>query len=80
MQVQINLKSHAESQVGHLVALLSSLDFVENVKVQADLPVDSKNDTQNRFDKYNGVWKNKVTTNEIDEQLNLLRNEWERSF
>jgi len=80
MQVQINLKSHAESQVGHLVALLSSLDFVENVKVQADLPIVSKNTTQNRFDKYNGVWKNKTTTNEIDEQLNSLRNEWERSF
>jgi hypothetical protein len=80
MQVQINLKSHAESQVGHLVALLRSLDFVENIKVQPDLPIVSKNATQSRFDKYSGIWKNKVTTNEIDEQLNLLRNEWERSF
>ncbi len=80
MQVQVNLKSHAENQVTHLVALLSALDFVENVKIQPDLPFIPENATQSRFNKYNGIWKNKVSTNEIDEQLDLLKSEWERSF
>ena len=28
---------------------------------------------QSRFDKYNGVWKNKLSVDEIDERLNTLR-------
>ena len=35
---------------------------------------------QSRFDKYNGVWKNKLSMDEIDERLNTLRNEWERTI
>ena len=35
---------------------------------------------KNRFDKYNGIWKNKQSIEQIDEQLNAMRSEWERTF
>lgn len=77
MEISISLKSHAQNQVAHLVALLRSMDFVENVSIQSDsLKISEK--VKNRFDKYNGVWKNKLSNDEIDSQLNELRNEWER--
>ena len=72
MEISISLKSHAQNQVAHLVALLQSMDFVENVSIQSDsLKISEK--VKNRFDKYNGVWKNKLTNDEIDSQLNELR-------
>ena len=79
MEISISLKSHAQNQVAHLVALLRSMDFVENVSVKADTLKPTKT-VKNRFDKYNGVWKNKLSTEEIDLQLNELRNEWERTI
>ncbi len=36
--------------------------------------------TTNRFNKYNGIWKNKQSIEKIDEQLNAMRSEWERTF
>jgi stress response protein SCP2 len=35
---------------------------------------------KNRFNKYNGIWKNKQSIEQIDEQLNAMRSEWERTF
>ncbi len=80
MDIQISLKSHAENQADHLVAMLRSMDFVENVKIHSDVSKNTVKTNQNRFDKYNGVWKNKLKIEEIDEQLNILRSEWERNF
>lgn len=80
MEIQISLKSHADNQADHLVAMLRSMDFVENVKIQSGIPESIPKKNLNRFDKYNGIWKNKLKTEEIDEQLNILRKEWERSF
>jgi hypothetical protein len=77
MAVVISFKSHAESKIAYLIALLRSMDFIENVKITPDVPV---NAPQSRFDKYNGVWKNKLSIEEIDEQLKTLRNEWERTI
>jgi hypothetical protein len=77
MAVVINFKDHAESKIAYLIALLKSMDFIENVKITPDAPV---NAPQSRFNKYNGIWKNKLSTEEIDEQLNKLRNEWERTI
>ena len=54
------------------------MDFVERVKITPDVPVNVPN--KSRFNKYNGVWKNKLSIEEIDEQLNKLRNEWERTI
>jgi hypothetical protein len=76
MEISISLKSHAQNQVAHLVALLQSMDFVENVKIKSDTSTKAKA-VKNRFDKYNGIWKNKLSNDEIDKQLNAIRNEWE---
>jgi hypothetical protein len=79
MEISISLKSHAQNQVAHLVALLQSMDFVENVSVKADT-LKPTQAVKNRFDKYNGVWKKKLSIEEIDLKLNELRNEWERTI
>jgi hypothetical protein len=77
MAAIIYFKNNADSKIAHLIALLRSMDFVENVKITPDVPV---NTPQSRFNKYNGVWKNKLSIDEIDEQLNTLRNEPEVSL
>jgi hypothetical protein len=59
MEISISLKSHAQNQVAHLVALLRSMDFVEKVSIKTDTLMPTKT-AKNRFDKYNGVWKNKL--------------------
>ncbi len=76
MEISISLKSHAQKEVVHLIAMLRSMDFVENVKIKPETSI-KKNIIHNRFDKFNGIWKNKLTNDEIDLQLNALRNEWE---
>lgn len=79
MEISISLKSHAQNQVAHLIALLRSLDFVEKVSIKTDTLKSTKT-IKNKFDKYNGVWKNKLSNEEIDLKLNELRNEWERAI
>lgn len=79
MEISISLKSHAQSQVAHLVALLRSMDFVEKVSIKTDA-VQTTEKVENRFDKYNGAWKNRLSIEEIDLQLNELRKEWERAL
>jgi prefoldin subunit 5 len=53
------------------------MDFVENVSIKTDA-VKTTETVKNRFDKYNGAWKNRLSIEEIDLQLNELRKEWER--
>jgi hypothetical protein len=77
MEISIRLRSHAQDQVAHLVALLRSMDFVEHVSIKTD-DVKTTEKVENRFDKHNGAWKNKLPIEEIDLQLNELRKEWER--
>lgn len=75
MHIEVNLKN--QSKLLYLVELLKSLDFVESVTVQSDTSRTAV-PAKSRFDKYNGVWKNKLSTDEIDSQLNEIRAEWER--
>lgn len=77
MPAIVYFKDHAESKISHLIALLRSMDFVENVSMTPNVPV---NVPQSRFDKYNGVWENKLSIDEIEEQLKTLRNEPEVSL
>jgi hypothetical protein len=79
MEISISLKSHAENKVAHLVALLQSMDFIENIKIKSDTTPKVET-ARNRFDKYNGIWKNKLSNDEIDLQLNIIRNEWEQAI
>ena len=76
MEIQISIENPQKALA--LLEFLKSLDYVEIVKIYPDLSIN--NTTQNRFEKYNDIWKNKISTSEIDEQLTLLRNEWERRF
>jgi hypothetical protein len=69
MVIEINLKSDAESKVAQLIAFLKSIDFVENVKITPSSP---KKANPSRFNKYNGIWKNKLSVEKIDEQLDTL--------
>lgn len=79
MEILISSKEHAENQVANLVVLLQSMDFVEGVKIKTDNLKKSKKDKV-RFDKYNGIWQSKLSIDEIDKQLNELRNEWDRTI
>lgn len=79
MHIEVNLKN--QSKLHYLVELLKSLDFVESVKIQSDTPTISTPTIEiSRFEQFYGSTKSGLTTDEIDAQLNKLRDEWERTI
>lgn len=79
MNIEINITN--KSKLQHLVELLKSLDFVESVKVQpenVDLSITKEKKSQ--FDKFYGSTKSNKTVKQIDDELNHVRNEWERAI
>ena len=81
MYIEINLKN--QSKLLYLVQLLQSLDFVESVTVQSDRTqnnVPTKSNNVSFFDQFYGSTKSNMTIEQIDNQLNSLRSEWERAI
>lgn len=79
MHIEINLKN--QNKLYYLVELLKSLDFVESVKIQPDAPtVSAANPAYSLFEQFYGSTKSGLTINEIDERLDKLRNEWDRTI
>ena len=81
MHIEINLKN--QSKLLYLVQLLQSLDFVESVTVQSEkmrnsMPI--KYNTISFFDQFYGSTKSNMTIEQIDNQLNSLRSEWDRTI
>jgi hypothetical protein len=79
MVLEINLKSHAESKVAHLIALLKSMDFVENVKILENSLLSNKTPKKevSIFDQFYGSIP-ELDVTEFETYLNESRNEWER--
>ena len=79
MHIEINLKN--QGKMLYLIELLKSLDFVESVNIQPDTAnISAKTESVSFFDKYYGSTKSGMTIEQIDYQLNSLRNEWERTI
>lgn len=77
MHIEVNLKN--QSKLLYLVELLKSLDFVESVNIQSEVIENAtKNKKTSLFDQFYGSTKSGQTIEQIDNQLNNLRNEWER--
>ena len=54
----------------------------EHTEIFSEIDNNEKKDiiVKKRFDKYNGIWKNKQSIEQIDEQLNVMKSEWGRTF
>ena len=81
MYIEVNLKN--QSKLLYLVELLKSLDFVESVTVQSEKTQNSipiKSNTISFFDQFYGSTKSNMTIEQIDNQLNSLRSEWDRTI
>lgn len=79
MHVEISLRN--QQKLPYLVELLRSLDFVESVTVQPDLPQSDIVPVQSSvFDQFYGRVKSGQTIEQLDSQLKQLRNEWTRDF
>lgn len=92
MDIQISVKNPQKAIA--LLEFLKSIEIVDKFKILGNSFVKIKPENtealsedenkhiivKNRFDKYNGIWKNKQSTEQIDEQLNAMRSEWERTF
>jgi hypothetical protein len=77
MAVVINFKDHAESKIAYLIALLKSMDFIENVKITPDAPVNTPQKEVSFFDQFYGSIP-ELNVTEFETYLNETRNEWER--
>ena len=80
MHIEVNLKN--QSKLLYLVELLKSLDFVESVIIQSDKTqnrVPTKSNAVSFFDQFYGSTKSNMTVEQIDNQLDSLRSEWERT-
>ena len=79
MHVEISLRN--QQKLPYLLELLRSLDFVESVSVQPDVPADSIPPTApSLFEQFYGRAKSGMPIEQLDEKLNDLRNEWTRDF
>ena len=77
MAIVINFKDHAESKIAYLIALLRSMDFIENVKITPDVPVNTSKKEVSIFDQFYGSMP-ELNVTEFETYLNESRNEWER--
>lgn len=93
MDIQISVENPQKAIA--LLEFLKSFDIADKVKVvensfvkikpeNTEILFESDKDkniiVKNRFDRYNSIWKNKQSIEQIDEQLNAMRSEWERTF
>ena len=93
MDIQISVQNPQKAIA--LLEFLKSFEMIDKFKILGNSFVKNKpentetlfDDVENklilvksRFDKYNGIWKNKQSIEQIDEQLNAMRSEWERTF
>ena len=79
MHVEISLRN--QQKLTYLVELLRSLDFVESVTIRPDaVKLDAATPELSLFDQFYGSTASGQTIEELDEQLNALRSEWNRDF
>ena len=79
MHVEISLRN--QQKLTYLVELLRSLDFVESVTIRPDaVKPDATTPELSLFDQFYGSTASGQTIEELDEQLNALRSEWNRDF
>ena len=77
MAIQVSFKDHAESKIAYLIALLRSMDFIENVRITPDVPVNMPQKDISLFDQFYGSAP-ELNVTEFETYLNESRNEWER--
>jgi hypothetical protein len=76
MAIEVPFKDHAESKIAYLIALLRSMDFIENVKITPDVPLMPKKEVS-IFDQFYGSIP-ELNVTEFETYLNESRNEWDR--
>ena len=80
MDIQISVQNPQKAIA--LLEFLKSFEMIDKFKIIGN----SLSKTQieekevSRFDKFYGSAKTGLSNDELDEQLNILRNEWERDF
>jgi hypothetical protein len=79
MAAIIYFKNNADSKIAHLIALLRSMDFVENVKILEHSLLNNKTPKKevSIFDQFYGSIP-ELDVTEFETYLNESRNEWER--
>jgi len=79
MTVHIDISNR--QKMTYFLELLKSMDFVERIRVDEDtspVPTESVPVQPSFFDQFYGCLKSGLTTDELDDQLTNLRNEWDR--
>ena len=80
MDIQISVKNPQKAIA--ILEFLKSIEVVDKFKILGNSF--SKAQTEEKemslFDKFYGSAKTGLSNDELDEQLNILRNEWERDF
>ena len=80
MDIQITVQNPQKAIA--LLEFLKSFEMIDKFKILGNSL--SKTQTEekevSRFDKFYGSAKSGLSNDELDEQLKILRNEWERDF
>ncbi|WP_375448418.1 hypothetical protein [uncultured Fibrella sp.] len=79
MTVHIDISSR--QKITYFLEIVKSLDFVEHVRVDEETQPETTlqhSDKPSFSDQFYGSLKSGLTIEEIDHQLQTLRNEWDR--
>jgi hypothetical protein len=80
MDIQISVQNPQKAIA--LLEFLKSFEMIDKFKILGNSFSKAKTEEKeiSRFDKFYGSAKTGLSNDELDEQLNILRNEWERDF
>jgi uncharacterized protein with von Willebrand factor type A (vWA) domain len=80
MDIQISVQNPQKAIA--LLEFLKSFEMIDKFKILKHSFSKAQKDEKevSRFDKFYGSTKTGLSIDEIDEQLNILRKEWERDF
>jgi hypothetical protein len=80
MDIQISVQNPQKAIA--LLEFLKSFEMIDKFKILGNsfTKAQTEEKEMSRFDKFYGSAKTGLSNDELDEQLNILRNEWERDF
>jgi hypothetical protein len=76
----INIDINSVENLQYVITLLRSLNFVKKVEVVSEEVSNNEFPTPSRFQRFYGAAKTGLSTEQLEEKLNVMRKEWERDI
>jgi hypothetical protein len=76
----INIDLNSAEHLQYVVTLLRSLNFVKKIEVISEDITTPEQPTKSRFNRFYGAAKTGLTSEQLEEKINEMRDEWERDI